>query len=229
MSLVIYNELEQGTDEWLAARAGMLTASMVGKLITPSLKVAANDTSRGVVETLVAERITGFVEYVHPNFDMQRGTDDEPYARDLYSEQYAPVTEIGFAVREVGLHSRYKLGASPDGLVGTDGGIEIKSRKAKVHLRTILTDKVPAENMAQIQTCLLVLDRGWWDYVSYSGGWPLHVIRVYPDPAWQDVILDALYQFEDSAALLIAAYTAATDGAPIAPRIDHDEEMEMGI
>ena len=221
MSLVIYESLEQGSDQWLDARAGMLTASMVGKLVTPSLKVASNDTSRGVVETLVAERITGFVEYVHPNFDMQRGTDDEPYARDLYSGQYAPVTEIGFAVRE---GDGYKLGASPDGLVGTDGGIEIKSRKAKVHLRTILTDKVPAENMAQIQTCLLVLDRGWWDYVSYSGGWPLHVIRVYPDPAWQDVILDALYQFEDSAALLIAAYTAATDGAPIAPRIDHDEE-----
>jgi hypothetical protein len=226
MSLVIYNELEQGSDQWLDARAGMLTASMVGKLVTPSLKVAANDTSRGVVETLVAERITGFVEYVHPNFDMQRGTDDEPYARDLYSAQYAPVTEIGFAVRE---DDGYKLGASPDGLVGTDGGIEIKSRKAKVHLRTILTNTVPAENMAQIQTCMLVLDRQWWDYVSYSGGWPLHVIRVHPDQQWQDVIADALNTFEDNAASMIAAYTAATDGAPIAPRIDHDEEMEMGI
>jgi len=225
MSLTIYDTLEQGSDAWLDARAGMLTASMIGKLVTPSLKVAANDTSRGVVETLVAERITGFVEYVHPNFDMQRGTDDEPYARDLYSEQHAPVTEIGFAVRE---DDGYKLGASPDGLVGTDGGIEIKSRKAKVHLRTILTNTVPAENMAQIQTCLLVLDRQWWDYVSYSGGWPLHVIRVYPDQQWQDVIADALYQFEAGAASMIAAYTAATDGAPIAPRIDHDEEMEMG-
>jgi len=224
MSLVIYESLEQGSPEWLAARAGMLTASMVGKLITPKLQVAANDTSRGVVETLVAERITGFVEYVHPNFDMQRGTDDEPYARDLYSEQYAPVTEIGFAVRE---GDGYKLGASPDGLVGTDGGIEIKSRKAKVHLRTILTNTVPAENMAQIQTCMLVLGRDWWDYVSYSGGWPLHVIRVYPDQQWRNVIVDALDQFEADAASMIAAYTAVTDGAPIAPRIDHDEEMEL--
>ena len=226
MSLTIYDTLEQGSDAWLDARAGMLTASMIGKLVTPSLKVAANDTSRGVVETLVAERITGFVEYVHPNFDMQRGADDEPYARDLYSEQHAPVTEIGFAVRTFNGH---KLGASPDGLVGEVGGIEIKSRKAKVHLRTILTDKVPAENMAQIQTCLLVLDRQWWDYVSYSGGWPLHVIRVHADPAWQAVILDALNQFEFDATNMISRYTAATDGAPIAPRIDHDEEMEMGI
>jgi hypothetical protein len=229
VTLQIFDTLEQGSQEWLDARCGLLTASIVGKLITPTLKVASNDTSRGITETLVAERITQHVDFVFPNADMQRGTLDEPYARDLYSEQYAPVTEIGFATREIGLHSRYKLGASPDGLVGTVGGIEIKSRKAKVHLRTILTDKVPAENMAQIQTCLLVFERSWWDYVSYSGGWPLHVIRVHPDPAWQDVIADALYQFEDNAARMIADYTAATDGAPIAPRIDHYEEMEMGM
>ena len=226
MSLNIYPELDQGSPEWLAARCGLLTASVIGKLITPTLKVASNETSRGVVETLVAERITQYVEFVYPNSDMQRGSLDEPYARDLYSEQHAPVTEIGFATRTF---NGRKLGASPDGLVGEVGGIEIKSRKAKVHLRTILTDKVPAENMAQIQTCMLVLDRQWWDYVSYSGGWPLHVIRVHPDPAWQDVIIDALYQFEDSAASMIAAYTAATDGAPIAPRIDHDEEIEIAI
>jgi len=226
VSLNIYPELDQGSPEWLAARCGLLTASVIGKLITPTLKVASNETSRGVVETLVAERITQYVEFVYPNSDMQRGSLDEPYARDLYSEQHAPVTEIGFATRTF---NGRKLGASPDGLVGEVGGIEIKSRKAKVHLRTILTDKVPAENMAQIQTCMLVLDRQWWDYVSYSGGWPLHVIRVHPDPAWQDVIIDALYQFEDSAASMIAAYTAATDGAPIAPRIDHDEEIEIAI
>lgn len=226
MTLHIYNELEQGTDEWLAARCGLVTASVVGKLITPTLKVADNDTSRGLTETLVAERITQFVEYVHPSFDMQRGTLDEPFARDLYSEQHAPVTEIGFAVRDFNGH---KLGASPDGLVGDDGGIEIKSRRPKVHLRTLLTDTVPTENMAQIQTCMLVLDRDWWDYCSYSGGWPLYVKRVYPDHAWQQVIRDALARFEDNAAQMIGAYNAATAGAPIAPRIDHFEEIEISL
>lgn len=221
---VVYESLEQGSDEWLAARCGLLTASMAGKLITPSLKTADNETSRGVIETLVAERLTGHVDFVYPNADMQRGTLDEPYARDLYSEQYAPVAEIGFATRD--FNGRI-LGASPDGLVGEFGGIEIKSRKPKVHLRTILTNTVPAENLAQIHCCMTVLGRDWWDYVSYSGGWPLHVIRVHADNAWEAAILDALKAFEENAARMIDAYKAATDGKPVAPRIDHYEEMSF--
>jgi len=222
MSLQIFAELEQGEADWLQARCGIITASVIGKLITPKLQVADNDTSRGVTETLVAERISGLVDYVHPSADMQRGTLDEPYARDLYSEHYAPVTEVGFATREIDGH---KLGASPDGLVGTVGGIEIKSRRPKTHLRTILNDEVPAENMAQIQTLLLVLERDWWDYVSYAGGYPLYVKRVHPDPRWQTAIRDALDRFEENAARMIDAYRKATVGAPIAPHIDHFEEI----
>jgi len=128
MSLEIFTELEQGSPEWLAARCGLLTASTIGRLITPTLKVADNETSRGLIETLVAERLTGHIDPIYPNADMQRGTMDEPYARDLYAEEYAPVTEIGFAVRTINGH---KLGASPDGLVGEYGGLEIKSRSPK--------------------------------------------------------------------------------------------------
>ena len=222
--LRIWPQLDQGSPEWIAARCGLLTASVIGKLITPSLKVADNETSRGLIETLVAERITQHVELINPTADMERGTLDEPYARDLYSAQYEPVHEVGFAVREINGH---KLGASPDGLVHGVGGIEIKSRKPKIHLRTILTNKVPAENMAQIQTCLLVFDRDWWDYTSYAGDWPLHVIRVYPDALWQTVIREALEAAEEKAAVMIADYRAITDGKPISPRIDHWEEMEL--
>ena len=125
MSLEIFTELEQGSPEWLAARCGLLTASTIGKLITPKLQVADNETSRGLIETLVAERLTGHIDPIYPNADMQRGTMDEPYARDLYAKEYAPVTEIGFAVRTI---NGYRLGASPDGLVGEYGGLEIKSR-----------------------------------------------------------------------------------------------------
>jgi hypothetical protein len=224
MTLHIYPELEQGSPEWLAARCGLVTASTVGKLITPTLKVADNETSRGLTETLVAERITGFVEYVHPSFEMQRGTFDEPLARDLYAQHYAPVTEIGFAVLDI---DGYRLGASPDGLVGDDGGLEIKSRAAKAQLRAHLSATVPTENIAQIQACMLVTGRGWWDYCSYAGGWPLMVERVYADPAWHIAIRDALNAFEENAAVMIANYNAATAGAPIALRVDHFAEMEF--
>jgi hypothetical protein len=222
--LQIFPELEQGSDEWLAARCGLLTASTLGKLLTPALKVADNDTSRALTETLVAERITGHVDYIHPSFDMQRGTLDEPLARDLYREQYAPVDEIGFAIRTIGGH---KLGASPDGLVGDDGGIEIKSRRPRTQLRTILSDTVPTENLAQIHACMFVLDRAWWDYVSYAGGWPLHVIRVWRDPRWDDAITAALETFEGRAYADLDAYHAITNGKPIAPRVDHFQEMEI--
>lgn len=224
--LQIYPDLEQGSDEWLAARCGLVTASTIGKLLTSTLKVADNDTSRALTETLIAERVTGHVDYVHPTFDMQRGTLDEPLARDLYRTEYAPVEEIGFAVRTIGKH---RIGASPDGLVGKEGGIEIKSRKPRVQLRTTLTDRVPTENLAQIHACMLVLDRDWWDYVSYSGGWPLHVIRVHRDERWDAAIIAALETFEAQAELDVAAYNTITAGRPIAPRVDHFQEMELSL
>ena len=226
MTLTIYKELEQGSPEWLDARCGILTASQIGKLITATGKLASNDTSRGLIETLLAERISGHVDYIHPSADMQRGTLDEPYARDLYAEHHAPVHEIGFAVREINGH---KLGGSPDGLVDTTGGIEIKSRRPKTHIRTIITDTVPAENMAQIQALMLIFDRPWWDYVSYAGGFPLYVKRVHADKQWHALIIDALDAFELHAALMERDYRKATEGKPVAPLIDHFAEIEVTL
>jgi len=222
MTLTIHEQLEQGSDEWLAARCGMLTASNVGKLLTAGGKLADNETSRTLTETLVAERITGYVEYVHPTFDMQRGSLDESYARDLYREQHAPVLEVGFATNTLNGHT---LGASPDGLVSVSGGLEIKSPKAKTHLRTILNDQVPAEHLPQIHTSMLVLERDWWDFESYAGGWPIFVKRVHRDPQWDTLILEALARFEENAARIENTYRERMGDAPIAPRIDHFEEI----
>jgi len=224
MTLTVYESLEQGSDQWLQARCGLLTASQLGKLVTPTLKVANNETSRTLTETLVAERLTGYVDYVHPSFDMQRGSMDEPYARDMYRAQFGEVTEIGFATNTFGGHV---LGASPDGLVSIDGGLEIKSPKSKTHLRTILAGEVPAEHLPQIHACMLVMERDWWDFCSYSGGWPIYVKRVYADPAWQTVIKEALDQFENNAADMIARYKQTVGDAPVAERIDHFADLEV--
>ena len=228
MSLTVYERMEQGTDEWLQARCGILTASVVGKLITPStLKPANNDTSRGLIRELTAERITGHVEPTYPSRDMERGTLDEPYAREVYAEHYAPVVQVGFMVREI---NGARLGYSPDGLVGGGRLIEIKSRQPKVHLAHILADAVPTENMAQIQCGLLVSGRDWCDYVSYSGGMPLWTKRVTPDPAWQAAITGALEAFEEHAASLLTDYQAAVKGLPMTERIDHYlEEVDLKL
>lgn len=221
MSLKTYADLEQGSDLWIAARCGVLTASQIGKLITPTLKVADNDTSRGLVLTLAAERITGKVEHVYPTFDMQRGTEDEPVARDLYAEHFAAVEEVGFITRET---SGVTIGYSPDGMVSETGLLEIKSRKPKEHLKTILSGKPPAENMAQLMTGLYVTGREWIDYLSYSPGLPLWVTRVEPDPAWFEVIEAAAATFEQNVTEMIAKFNAATHGfPPTEPRIEIEE------
>jgi hypothetical protein len=225
MTLTTYAELEQGTPEWLAARCGIVTASVVGQLITPkTIKPAVNDYSRALTASLVAERITGHVESIQVSPAMMRGTLDEPYARDAYSEHHAPVTELGFMVKDFG---GYKIGYSPDGLVGDGGLIEIKSRAQKKHLQTILADEVPLENMAQIQTGLLVSGRAWLDYVSFCSGMPLWTKRVLPDPRWFEVITDAVKAFEANAAEMIYIYAAATKDLPPTERIDHFAEMEI--
>lgn len=225
MSLHVYTELEQGSPEWLAARCGIVTASVVGQLITPkTVKPAANDTSRALAMTLTAERITGHVEQVFANADMERGTLSEPFARDIYSEYYAPVTEVGFMVRDYGA---YRMGYSPDGLVGEDGLIEIKSPRQKKHLATILADEVPLEYMAQCQAGLLVSGREWIDFISYNGGMPLWHKRVTPDDKWQKAILEAVEAFEEAAATMIDTYNLATKGRPQTDRIDLYPEMEI--
>lgn len=266
MTLHIYDELEQGTEEWFAARRGIVTASVVGKLISvgppdpttvacPTCKAAAggpclsmaakkaptaiktihdarcvaaadlppvygpadNDTARALTATLVAERIAGFTEETFMNADMWRGQDAEPYARDVYAEHHAPVTQVGF----MRLDEEWgTLGYSPDGLVGDDGLIEIKAPRAKNHLLTVLDGKVPDHNMAQCQAGLLVSGRKWVDFIPYVSGMPLWVTRVTPDPAWHGAIKGAVSRFEETAAEMTDAYLTATADLPVTERVD---------
>ena len=195
----VYRDLVQGSDEWLAARRGILTASEIKHIITPTLKVANNDKTRAHVYELLAQRISGYVEPTFIGDDMLRGQDDEIYARMAYVEHIAPVEDVGFITND---KWGFMLGYSPDGLVGDDGLIEIKSRKQALQIKTIVEhvttgcNTIPDEFMLQCQTGLLVTERKWLDFISYSGGLHMVVIRVYPDPVVQDAIIDAATAFE---------------------------------
>ena len=225
MSLHEFPELVQGSDEWLAARRGIVTASVVGQLITPkTIKPAANMESRALAALLVSERITGWTDESYVSDDMFQGHIVEPIVRDLYSRTYAPVTELGFMVRD---DWGWRLGFSPDGLVDDDGLIEIKSRRPKKHLATILADEVPLENVAQIQAGLLVSGREWCDYLSYCGGMPMWRVRVLPDSRWFDAIAEAVETFETTATQMVHAYRAAVAGLPTTERIAYYTEIEF--
>lgn len=223
MTLQTFPDLIQGSEEWLTLRRGMVTASVVGQLITPkTIKPASNAEGRALTATLVAERITGWTDDNYVSFDMELGHINEALARDLYTKTYAPVTESGFMVND---DSGWRIGYSPDGLVGDDGLIEVKSRLPKKHLATILADEVDAEFMAQIQCGLLVSGREWCDFISYCGGMPMWPKRVLPDDRWQYAILRAVDALEHAAEHMIADYRAAVAGLPATERTDYSMEM----
>lgn len=223
MTLTILPDLEQGSAEWLDQRRGMVTASVVGQLLTPTGRVASNDYSRALTARLVAERITGYTDDTFQNADLLRGVMEEPRARDKYAEVTGrTVQQVGFMVLE---GDGWRLGASPDGLVDDDGGIEVKSPRAKGHLQTILADTMPAHHVAQVQACLLVSGRKWWDFISWHGGMPMYVKRVLPEPVWHEAITEAVAGFEREAARMVERYETATKHLPPTERMAFFEEI----
>ena len=269
MTLHTYPNIDQGTPEWHDIRRGVVTASVVGKLVTvgapdalsvacsdcgvsanepcvsmaakktptpiktihnvrsaiaagrpPVYAVADNDTSRAVTTILAAERITGWTDETPMTSDMWRGVESEPFAREVYSEHYGRADEYGFMAYDTG---GWRLGYSPDGVVGDDGLIEVKAPRTKTHVLTILADEVPAHYMPQLQAGLLVSGREWIDFVSYVSGMPLYRKRVEPDERWFDVITDACITFEQNAAQILADYERRVADMPPTERIDFNQ------
>ena len=202
---IIHEDLEQGTPEWLAARRGLMTASEMNLVLTPTLKPSNNDKTRAHIYEIAAQRITEWTEPTYVGDAMLRGHADEITARDLYSDRIEPVEEKGFITRDFG---GFTLGYSPDGCgVMSNFGIEVKSRIQKHHVKTIITDEVPVEYMLQIQTGLLITGWDYIDFISFSAGLPMWVVRVEPDPVYQDAIMTAAEAFEMSVREQIAAYS----------------------
>lgn len=190
--------------------------------LPPVYAPATGDTAKALILALAAERITKFSEEGFETYDMRRGIESEPYARDLYAEHCTdlPVTEAGFAVRDF---DGFSIGYSPDGLVGDDGLLEIKAPRQKGHLSTVVSGEVPATHMAQLQTGLLVMGRVWIDFVSYNGGMHLWPKRVTADPAWQAAILAAAEKAEREINEYVATYERAVVGLPLTKRIDFNQ------
>lgn len=202
---VYHADLIQGSDEWLQARCGVLTASEMKLIVTPTGKVANNDKTRAHAFELAFQRLTKYVEPQYISDAMLRGQEDEIYARQAYHENYAPVAETGFVTND---SLGFTIGYSPDGLVGDDGLIECKSRCGKYHVQTIAQNEVPDDYILQLQTGLLVTGRDWIDFISYCGGLPVFVKRVEPDPELQEAIIAAATAFEQRVQDVMTEYRA---------------------
>lgn len=219
----------QGSTEWLDCRRGLVTASVASDLLTAKLDIADNATSRALIRKLAMERATGLAEPSVESYDMHRGHMFEPLAKEYYTRATGNVVEpCGLFLRRFddGLPTAFALGASPDGLVGEDGIVEVKTRALKYQFETILRGEVPNEYAVQIQTQLLVTGRKWCDFISFCPGLPLFVKRVSHIAAIQQIIQDAVQKAEQSIEAVQVEYLAASQGLPATDWINENPDLE---
>lgn len=163
--------MEQGTTEWFEARLGKVTASRVIDVVGKT-KSGYSSSRANYMAQLIVERITGKVEESYSNAAMAWGTEHEPMARAEYEIQSGVmVNEIGFVP-----HPRIQnAGASPDGLIGKTGLIEIKCPNTATHIETLLTRKIPEKYLCQMYWQMACTSREFCDFVSYDPRMPDHL------------------------------------------------------
>ena len=182
---------EQRSPEWYAARLGKATGSRFSDVLAGGKGL----TRKAYAVQLALEIVTGKQAEAFTSVDMQTGTEREPIARALY-EAYSGnfVDEVGFC-----LHDTMPCGVSPDGLIESDGGLEIKCPKAKTHAEYLAIKAEPSTYTAQIQGCMWVTGRAWWDFVSYHPEFPenaqLIVRRIKRDEVFITALEASLGEF----------------------------------
>jgi putative phage-type endonuclease len=183
--------MDQRSDEWFSARLGFATASRMNDALAGSETAAR----RGYLIQLVTERLTGQQQESYNSAAMQRGVDLEPVARMAYESKNGFVDKTGF-------HKHPTIewfGASPDGLVGDDGLVEIKCPNSTTHVDYILEGKVPTKYKRQMLAQLACTGRKWCDFVSFDDRLPEHlqlfVVRFEPKPEEIDKLQEGVIKF----------------------------------
>jgi putative phage-type endonuclease len=154
----------QGSPEWFAMRCGKVTASRVADVIAKT-KTGWGASRANYAAELIAERLTGCTAPGFTNAAMQWGTETEPLARAAYEKR------TGVTVEEIGFVDHPEIansGASPDGLIGDDGMLEIKCPNTATHLDTLLSEMVPAKYVTQMMWQMACTGRAWCDFVSFD-------------------------------------------------------------
>lgn len=171
---VIVTDIEQGTPEWFNLRKEIPTASNFNRILTATTLKPSSQATKYMAE-LIAKTHGAENESFYSSH-MAHGHEYEPEARAWYElDNMVKVKEVAFVY---GDKSR-TFGASPDGLINKDGGIEIKCPKLETHIGYHLSDGgVPVDYLHQVYGCLFVTGRKWWDFLSYHpGGWDAYLVR----------------------------------------------------
>jgi putative phage-type endonuclease len=196
--------MEQGSDAWFNIRIGKVTASRVADVLAKT-KTGYSTTRDNYMAQLVCERLTGQKGESFTNAAMQHGVETEAYARAAYEARYdVLVDEVGFVS-----HPTIEMsGASPDGLVGEDGLIEIKCPNTATHIETLLSESVPNKYYTQMQFQIACTGRKWCDFVSFDNRLPtelqMFVKRVPRDDVYIRLIEDEIVKFLNELDIKIA-------------------------
>lgn len=222
---------QQGTAEWLDVKRGKISASRIAEVLDFLKKGGEGASRRNYRQELIAERLTGRSEdhYVSP--EMAWGSEFEPIARSAYEIATGEMVDtVGFI-----LHTGFDFaGASPDGLVGNDGGIEIKCPKTTTHLKWLQVGTVPEEHQAQCLWNMACAERQWWDFLSFDPRLPeglrSFIVRMERDERRIGEIEDQVALFHEEVEAACSALRTRVVQAPAAPidaRSDFDQLMAM--
>lgn len=196
MTMEIF-EYEQGGDEWKNARCGIPTSSEFHTVMAKGREGGASVTRRKYLMSLAGEVLTGEPMESFSNGHMERGRIMEDEARNLY----AFLTDA--EIRRVGFIRNGKKGASPDSLVGTEGGLEIKTALPHIQIERLLRGDLPPEHKAQVQGNIWLSERIFWDFVSYWPKLPLLKVRVFRDDIYIKNMSAEIDRFNDELAAMV--------------------------
>lgn len=199
----ILENLEQGGEDWHECRLEVVTASRFKDVLAKGKGL----TRASYMRELAAEAITGEKQESYNNSAMQHGTDTESQARSMYElMSYNDVEQIGFIK-----HDKINAGASPDGLIGNDGLVEIKCPKTTTQIDTYLRGKMPTGHIPQVQGQMWVSERLWCDFVSFdpriNGKSGYFCERIYRDDEYINALETAVIEFNKELSALIEKLT----------------------
>lgn len=189
----VFEDIDQGSPEWFACRAGIPTAS---KFATVMAK-GEGKTRSEYMRKLAGEILTGKPASQFSNAHTERGNMMEDEAR----ETYAFINDV--EIKRVGFIRNGAKGASPDSLVGLNGGLEIKTAEPHIQIDRLKRGRLPPEHVAQVQGNIWISEREWWDFCSYWPDLPVLQVRVYRDDAYIKTMGAEIDRFNDELAELV--------------------------